>query len=296
MLNTETVSSAHTNPAYLGVAPSSFSHCRPLSILIFDLESLIFLSVNDTAVEQYGYSREEFLAMTFKDLLQKERIAQFLSHSRSTPKVLMNTSIWKHQKKNGNTIDVAMSCYKFIFQGKYAMLVLSKEITEPEKPKDTLARELQKYRIGTVRFTDIISRVDRRLMFLELNREIDKLTGMTANVLVESGNGLGAIIPSADTEYLQSCVTDQDGSTGFESDSQDAINLSMRAWFPSWEKVIRSFYAQCIAGVVSLPPRIVSRLQQGTLKETSKTRGEEPEATNISNDVRYTRRSKYPLA
>ncbi|MHB8425091.1 MAG: PAS domain-containing protein [Gammaproteobacteria bacterium] len=295
MLNTETVSSAHTNPAYLGAAPSSFSHCRPLSILIFDLESLIFLSVNDTAVEQYGYSREEFLAMTFKDLLQKERIAQFLSHSRSTPKVLMNTSIWKHQKKNGNTIDVAMSCYKFIFQGKHAMLVLSKEITEPEKPKGTLARELQKYQIGTVRFTDIISRVDRRLMFLELNREIDKLTGMTANAIVESDKGLGGIIPSVDAEYLQPCVIDQDGSTGLDSDSQGAINLPMRAWFPSWEKVIGSFYAQCIAGVASLPPRILSRLQQGMRQETSEARGEEPEAINISKDARYMGRSKYPL-
>ena len=35
---------------------------------VFDLETLAFLAVNDAAVRLYGYSREEFLAMTLEDV------------------------------------------------------------------------------------------------------------------------------------------------------------------------------------------------------------------------------------
>src|SRR5258708_32396218 len=40
----------------------------PLPKWLFDVESLSFLAVNDAAVRTYGYSREEFLRMTIKDI------------------------------------------------------------------------------------------------------------------------------------------------------------------------------------------------------------------------------------
>ena len=36
----------------------------PLPMWVYDAETLAFLAVNDAAVRHYGYSREEFLAMT----------------------------------------------------------------------------------------------------------------------------------------------------------------------------------------------------------------------------------------
>ena len=39
-----------------------------LPMWIYDLRTLSFLAVNDAAVECYGYSREEFLAMTVGQL------------------------------------------------------------------------------------------------------------------------------------------------------------------------------------------------------------------------------------
>ena len=41
---------------------------------VFDAETLAFLAVNEAAVVQYGYSREEFLGMTIKDLRRPEDI------------------------------------------------------------------------------------------------------------------------------------------------------------------------------------------------------------------------------
>src|ERR1039458_5199252 len=40
----------------------------PVPMWVFDRESLRFLAVNDAAVWKYGYSREEFLALTIADI------------------------------------------------------------------------------------------------------------------------------------------------------------------------------------------------------------------------------------
>ena len=40
---------------------------------VFDLETLAFLEVNESAIQHYGYSREEFLAMKMSDLRQVEK-------------------------------------------------------------------------------------------------------------------------------------------------------------------------------------------------------------------------------
>ena len=44
---------------------------NPQPMWIYDLESLAFLEVNSAAIHHYGYSREEFLSMTLKDIRPK---------------------------------------------------------------------------------------------------------------------------------------------------------------------------------------------------------------------------------
>ena len=47
---------------------------NPHPMWVYDVESLKFLTVNDAAVAHYGYSREEFLAMTIMDIRPVEDI------------------------------------------------------------------------------------------------------------------------------------------------------------------------------------------------------------------------------
>ena len=51
-----------------GEVVASLFDRNPLPMWIYDLQSLAFLAVNDAAVERYGYSREDFLAMTIADI------------------------------------------------------------------------------------------------------------------------------------------------------------------------------------------------------------------------------------
>ncbi|MER3424914.1 MAG: hypothetical protein C4293_18530, partial [Nitrospiraceae bacterium] len=52
---------------------------NPHPMWILDQETLAFLAVNDAAVHHYGYSRDEFLAMTIADIQPSaERLAHLV--------------------------------------------------------------------------------------------------------------------------------------------------------------------------------------------------------------------------
>ncbi len=45
---------------------------NPLPMMVYDLDTLAILAVNDAAVALYGYSHHEFLSMTIKDIRPPE--------------------------------------------------------------------------------------------------------------------------------------------------------------------------------------------------------------------------------
>ena len=51
----------------------------PMPMWVYDAETLAFLAVNDAAVRHYGYSRDEFLAMTIKDIRPPEDVPAMLA-------------------------------------------------------------------------------------------------------------------------------------------------------------------------------------------------------------------------
>jgi PAS domain S-box-containing protein len=280
MLNTENASSTGIRRAGRRPVQGLLARQHALSILIFDRITLRFLSVNEAAIQQYGFTREEFLSMTVSDILQKGKIAQFLSYIGGTAKALMNASAWKHIKRDGTTIDVELMCCKFTFLGKQAMLALTDELTKPMQSKGALAGDLQKYDILEGRATDIISRVERRMKLLELNRELDKLTGMTeAAPAWKTSAQLHGVYPHAGTAYHQGGFIGQHAGIEFDSEDQDAIYLPIRACFPSWGAVFRSCSDRIMDGLKSL------RMLKGLLAHVQRPVANITEGKTAADDV-----------
>ncbi len=94
-------------------------------MLLFDPETLRFLAVNEAMVQHYGYSREEFLTMTIKDIYLKEDIPALLKcvdEAGATPR---KTSEWRHRRKDGTIIQVEAISSPLVFGGRKARLVLA---------------------------------------------------------------------------------------------------------------------------------------------------------------------------
>jgi hypothetical protein len=67
---------------------------------LFDRETLVFLEVNAAAISRYGYSRQEFLAMTILDIRPLADIPLLVRHTLH-PGMAGPTqrALWRHKKK-----------------------------------------------------------------------------------------------------------------------------------------------------------------------------------------------------
>ena len=114
----------------------------PLPKWIYDESSLCFLEVNDTAVRDYGYSRDEFLSMTIADIRPPEDVARLIDDVRDIrvhPGSYRNSQ-WRHIKKNGEIIDVDITAHAIEFEGHKARMVVVSDITDRRKYELQLQR------------------------------------------------------------------------------------------------------------------------------------------------------------
>ena len=113
---------------------------NPVPMWVFDEQTLDFLAVNDAAVFQYGYSREEFLEMTIKDIRPQEEVDGLVDNLSTRPSERRRVWDWKHQKKDGTVIYVELTSHRLRFAGRKARLIQANIITERKKAEDKLRR------------------------------------------------------------------------------------------------------------------------------------------------------------
>ena len=102
---------------------------NPQSMWIYDLETLQFLEVNDAAVNHYGYSREEFLSMTLKDIRPSEDVPSLLEDVKNTWSEHNFAGVWRHVKKNGELIFVSITSHEIDHLGRLARHVMVTDVT-----------------------------------------------------------------------------------------------------------------------------------------------------------------------
>jgi PAS domain S-box-containing protein len=111
---------------------------NPLPMWVYDLESLRFLDVNEAAVRQYGYSREEFLHMTIEEIRLPEEIASLHEALKMPSPGIDNAGIWKHRKRDGTIIDAEITSHIILFEEKRAEIVMANDVTERKRVEDAV--------------------------------------------------------------------------------------------------------------------------------------------------------------
>jgi PAS domain S-box-containing protein len=113
---------------------------------IFDMETLAFLEVNDAAVSHYGYSREEFLQMTTKEIRPPEEIPALLANVANRSDGYDFTGTFLHRKKDGTVFHTEISRYAFMQNGRRVRLVIANDVTQRKRAEEELRASEQRYR------------------------------------------------------------------------------------------------------------------------------------------------------
>jgi PAS domain S-box-containing protein len=106
------------------------SHPQPM--WLYDENTFAFLRVNDAATDRYGYSRDEFLKMTIKDIRPPEDIPKFLELSAGRP-AFDRSGPWTHLLKDGSTVQVLITSHTVSFGDREARFVMAEDLTESER-------------------------------------------------------------------------------------------------------------------------------------------------------------------
>lgn len=114
---------------------SSLFYLSPFPNWVYDLTTFEILDVNQAAIDHYGYSREEFLGLTIKDLRPKEEIPVVLAAHANISQQEGNIyfGIFTHQKKSGELIRMKIHGHKVDFSGRKCMVVVCQNVTEEER-------------------------------------------------------------------------------------------------------------------------------------------------------------------
>ena len=103
---------------------------NPVPMWISNSETQRFLAVNKAAINHYGYTEAEFLAMSAIDIRPPDDVAEFLKVVQSTPPSATRTTKARHQRKDGSLIRVEVISHPVTFGGQEVRLVLVTDITD----------------------------------------------------------------------------------------------------------------------------------------------------------------------
>ncbi|HZM03419.1 MAG TPA: response regulator [Candidatus Saccharimonadales bacterium] len=101
---------------------------NPTPIYTYDQETLAFLAVNDAAVAHYGYSKEEFLKMTLRDIALPEEIPAFVERLSKLVPGAGNSGVWRHRTKSGKLTEMEITSHTL--RAQKVWLSMAMDVTE----------------------------------------------------------------------------------------------------------------------------------------------------------------------
>ena len=127
---------------------------NPHPVWVYDVQTLAILDVNNSAVRNYGYSREDFLSLTIKDIRPPEDVSALLESAANAPADTETSGVWKHCKKDGTRIDVEITSHPLVYRGRSARLVVATDITTRKKAEEALRQSEERFRLLVSEVTD----------------------------------------------------------------------------------------------------------------------------------------------
>ena len=181
---------------------------NPIPMLVYDLETLNIIAVNDAAVAHYGYSREAFMAMSAFDIRPPEERARFAKFVEGFSGRHEAEQPWRHRKADGTTFDVDIYARALDYRGRRASIIAVHDITDRKRAEEKL-RRTQKFLdtiVENVPVPIFVKEVPasandaKECPFTLINRASEELLGIDRGHII--GKTLTDIYPPEQAEFV----------------------------------------------------------------------------------------------
>ncbi|NEU07398.1 PAS domain S-box protein [Flavihumibacter sp. R14] len=113
---------------------------NPLPMFMASREDMLIVGANDAACALYGYTKDELLNMTLKDLKPEEDIGLLIENFNKDMFQPVDLGIRKHKKKDGSFVFVHVLVQDINYGGQAVRLTLSNDITQRLKNEEEIVR------------------------------------------------------------------------------------------------------------------------------------------------------------
>jgi len=123
---------------------------NPLPMWVWELSTRRFLAANRAATERFGYSLDEFLSMTARDVRPADELPHFDELISGPFARRSNTGLWVYRVKSGETFEAEIHSSPITWSGRDAYLVVIHDVSERHRAEAALAasqaqlRQMQK--------------------------------------------------------------------------------------------------------------------------------------------------------
>ncbi len=152
---------------------------NPHPAWVFDAESLTFLAVNDAVIHRYGYTRDEFLRMTLRDVIDADDIDRMANcTTQETERDLVLP--WRHRTKAGVLLGLEVVASTLSFGNRTVRLVVAADIADRRRTEGALREREELFRNVIANIPCGVFWKDRASVYLGCNDQVARDHGLAA--------------------------------------------------------------------------------------------------------------------
>jgi two-component system cell cycle sensor histidine kinase/response regulator CckA len=221
---------------------------NPWSMYVFDPETLNVLDVNEAAVRQYGYSKEEFRRLNLRDIrpgADRPGLAEKIASIRAGDG--HSTHLVRHLDRHGRVFDVEVTGEDIEFDGRVACLAVAVDVSERERVQRALRDSEQ-------RFRSVAENLHEALVITDPDHRISYANPRLAQVLGYAPDEL------LGRDFMEMVTREERGAVA------DRVRLRMSGVSERYEtSLVRKDGTRIVADVSASPYRDAAGTIMGTL-------------------------------
>ncbi|MFC6860145.1 PAS domain S-box protein [Zunongwangia atlantica] len=152
-------------------------YSSPLPMWVLDRYTLKFLSVNQAAIDHYGYSEEEFLKMKASDLWIKEEEEKIKLMVKEFTNDFLHETVC-HVKKDGSVMTINFHSTPIFYDGREARLTLARDVTENLKIRKALKDSEMRFKSLVQEGSDLIGILDSDFNYKYISPSVESILSL----------------------------------------------------------------------------------------------------------------------